>query len=152
MTDEKHDGEFDAEPEEPSDMHETKDPNPTHHERKDPIIATFDLNGPSTNKPNLIEPDDLEVKPSSLMLRWHHRLSHMSMRRIQMMAQNGQLPKSLATCRVPMCQACQYGKATRHPWRSKATKVNKEESTTITKPGQCVSVDQLESITPGFFA
>jgi hypothetical protein len=107
------DDEFADEPEEPDDMHEPADPTPTVSElRKDPIKTDFNLDGPNVTNPALIEPDDLKLDPSALMLRWHHKLSHVSMERIKLMAQNGQLPKPLATCGVPLCQACKYGKAT----------------------------------------
>jgi GAG-pre-integrase domain len=120
VTDEEDDGEYDEEPEEPPVMHELADKNPSPDKlRENPISTTFDLNGPITSTLNPMEPDDLELHLSALMLRWHHRLSHISMKRIRMMAANGQLPKSLATCHAPMCQACQYGKASRRKWRAK---------------------------------
>jgi hypothetical protein len=90
--------EFANEPEESKDMHESADPTTPFEPRKDPIQSEFDLNGPNIVSPALVEPDDLKTDPPALMLRWHHRLSHISMKRIQLMALNGQLPKSLATC------------------------------------------------------
>ena len=66
------------------------------------------------------------------------------------MAEYGILPKQLATCRVPMCTTCMFGKATKRPWRTKAPQNRDQASHTITKPGDCVSVDHLESSTPGF--
>jgi hypothetical protein len=91
------------------------------------------------------------MDPSALMLRWHQWLSHVSLKRIQLMAKNGQLPKSLATCRIPLCQACKYGKASRRNWRTKPSEKDGESLFSVTRPGQCVSVDQLESATLGFF-
>ena len=44
-----------------------------------------------------------------------------------------------------------FGRATRQAWRSK-TPTNQIGSQIATKPGQCVSVDQLESPTPGLIA
>ncbi len=64
------------------------------------------------------------------------------------MALNGDLPAYLAKCRVPECAACRFGKATRVPWRTKGAN-NKGKLFTVTAPGQCVSVDQLETTTPG---
>ena len=67
------------------------------------------------------------------------------------MAANGILPKRLLDCQVPKCPACMYGKLTKKPWRTKSTgNINPVPS--ITKPGDCISVDQLESRTPGFIA
>jgi len=64
------------------------------------------------------------------------------------MAKQGLLPRKLA--KYP---ACRYGKATRQPWRRKPTKdapvakLRKAQA-----PGGCVSVDRLESTTPGLIA
>jgi hypothetical protein len=65
------------------------------------------------------------------------------------MAARGEIPKRLATCRIPKCQSCLYGRATKRPWRTKG-RTNKHKIRTVTRPGQCVSVDQLESPVPGF--
>ena len=48
---------------------------------------------------------------------------------------------------MPLCTSCLFGKATRRPWRHKAAK--SKETRVLTRPGECVSVDQLESTTPG---
>ena len=48
-----------------------------------------------------------------------------------------------------MCAACAFGKATRTPWRTKA---KNRRVQTATAPGQCVSVDQMESRAVGFVA
>ena len=64
---------------------------------------------------------------SAEFLRWHHKLGHISPGRMQIMAKIGLLPKRLATCPVPLCTSCLFGKATRRPWKSK-TPVNKEPS------------------------
>jgi len=69
------------------------------------------------------------------------------------MAKKGELPKRLATYDIPVCSACQYGKATRRPRRTKAT--NKDQNApnkTATKPGQMVSVDMMVAGVPGLIA
>jgi GAG-pre-integrase domain len=83
--------------------------------------------------------------PEDELLRWHHRLAHVSMVRLQRMAQNGYLPSRIAHCRIPLCQACVYGKLTRKPWHSKPSTNTNANVITTTVPGQMVSVDQLES-------
>ena len=65
------------------------------------------------------------------------------------MASQGDLPKRLATVIPPFCAACKYGKQTKRPWRTKGPQGHIR---TTTQPGQVVSVDQLESTTPGFVA
>ena len=85
-------------------------------------------------------------------LRWHHRLGHISPRKIRLLAHKGILPRQLARCKVPLCTSCLFGKATRRPWRSKSPHNQVGQARTITKPGECVSIDQLESSTPGLIA
>jgi Reverse transcriptase (RNA-dependent DNA polymerase) len=111
--------------------------------------TTFDLDGKGLTPARLVEPDlDLQLDASSELLRLHHRLSHIPMSRLQAMAREGVVKRRLAHCRVPTCQACLYGKATRKPWQSKKAK-DEPKSISATAPGGCVSVDQLESTTPG---
>jgi hypothetical protein len=50
----------------------------------------------------------------------------------------------------PMCNDCCGAKATRKPWRDKGDKARKSHLRKATKPGEIVSVDQLESSVPGF--
>ena len=123
--------------------------------RDDPLTMDFDLNGPSeapVTEPIEDEEDIMPQDDSAKFLRWHHRLGHLSPTKIKLLAKDGILPKKLANCRVPMCTSCIFGKATKRPWRSKTRKSNGNKITKITEPGQCVSVDQLESSTPGLVA
>ena len=46
---------------------------------------------------------------------------------------------------------CMFGRATRKAWQSKSPP-SKIGSKLVTEPGQCVSVDQLESPSPGLIA
>ena len=89
--------------------------------------------------------------PTRELLMWHYRLGHISFSRLRAMAKSRDLPSRLATCRVPECAACRLGKATKVPWRTKG-KSNRGRLKSVTQPGQCVSVDQLESTTPGLIA
>ena len=98
-------------------------------------------------------PDHEEIgKPQLLLLKWHYKLGHLAFPRLQAMAREGILPNQLATCPIPTCTCCIYGKQTRRPWRTKATPGTIETKATITKPGQCISVDQLVSPAPGLIA
>jgi hypothetical protein len=99
---------------------------------------------------NLALNAQLESAPSrtqQLLLRWHNRLSHMSFSKLQELARQGQLPKQIATCEHPLCSSCQMGKAHRRPVThiSKMRPIDAEEL----QPGDRVSVDQIESSTPG---
>ena len=76
------------------------------------------------------------------LLRWHHRLGHMSFDKLQCLAKANIIPKRLATVKKPKCVACIYGKMHRRPWRSKGDQRNIRKPT---MPGECVSVDQMQS-------
>jgi hypothetical protein len=79
----------------------------------------------------------------------HERLGHLSFARLRLLAKAGIIPKELANVEPPTCAGCAYGKAHRKPWRHKGVR-NKRKIRTATCPGQVVSIDQLESPTPGF--
>jgi len=82
----------------------------------------FDLQGPDDDhhdQVNINEEDNLNELVASKMLREHHRLAHLPFSRMQAMACAGLLPHVFATCHKPICTACLYGKAARHPWRTK---------------------------------
>lgn len=85
--------------------------------------------------------------PYADLLRWHYRLGHMSFNKIKAMSRAGLLPKNLANVQNPKCACCYYGKAHRKPWRTRA---QPRRIKVATKPGEVVSVDTLQSSTPGF--
>ena len=120
------------------------------------LLTDFDLNGPKDLQPQpaVVEDDDEDQRltPTAEFLRWHHRLGHISPSKIQILAKQGHLPRRLLDCQVPMCTSCLYGKATRRPWRSRIPKNRMDNTPVITRPGDCVSVDQLVSTTPGLIA
>jgi GAG-pre-integrase domain len=95
----------------------------------------------------LIEDDELDQQDSiyskdhsAQLLHWHYRLGHLPFKTIQVMAEQKLLPPALARCKVPQCAACLYGKATKRAWRTRAPP-NKVTPTSVTGPGDCVSVD-----------
>ena len=96
------------------------------------------------------DPEPTSLNPHDEQLRWHYRLGHLPFYRVKQLARTGQLPKRLLTCKKPFCAACQYGKMTKRPWRVKGD--SKQTTREATRPGQVVSVDQLESNSPGLIA
>ncbi len=120
----------------------------------------FNLDGPegteTVRTPTIIEDEEDSPKLESVaaeFLKKHHCLNHLSMAKMQVMAKQGILPKRWVKCDIPICTSCLYGKATRRPWRTKPKKDSQESKLrTATEPGQCISVDQLESRTPGLIA
>jgi hypothetical protein len=115
----------------------------------------FNLDGPegteTVRTPTIIEDEEDSPKLESVaakLLKKHHCLNHLSMAKMQVMAKQGILPKRWAKCDIPICTSCLYGKATRRPWQTKPKKDSQESKLrTATEPGQCISVDQLESRT-----
>lgn len=83
------------------------------------------------------------------LLRLHHKLAHLPFQQLQAMARKHVIPHRLASCTVPKCSACLFGMATKRAWRDKGAVSSLVPSTS---PGQCVSVDQLESSTMGLVA
>ena len=114
--------------------------------------------GPSTTLVDLgpishVIPEDAEptsLNPHDELLRWHYRMGHLPFDQIKQLAQMEQLPKRLLTVKKPFFAACQYGKMTKRPWRVKGG--NKHATKTATQQGEVVSVDQLESNSPGLIA
>ena len=115
-------------------------------QREQPVLIEF---SDEVEREPLQEPPDVNSKQAALR-KCHNRLNHMPFARIQAMARQGLLPSYLAKVEPPMCASCAYGKATRRPWRGKGQQGKASELVPITSSGACVSVDQLESPTPGF--
>ncbi len=124
----------------------------------------FNLNGPkgtdTVQTPTIIKDEEDSPKlenTAAEFLKKHHCLNHMSMTKMQLMAKQGILSMRWAKCDIPISVSCLYGKATRRPWRTKPTKDSQESKLRTATgpgpgPGQYISVDQLESRTPGLNA
>ena len=88
------------------------------------------------------------IDDTSELMRWHYRLGHLSFNKMNILATKGLIPKKLGKVRPPKCACCIYGNMNRRPWR---TKGGKQKSIRIaSQPGECVSVDQMESTAVGF--
>jgi hypothetical protein len=72
----------------------------------------------------------------------------MSFGHLQELARQGKLPKAIAGCNHPICRSCQYGKAHKRLVASLG-KAHPIDSGDL-NPGDCVSVDQIESSSPGY--
>ena len=121
-----------------------------------PAVRTihFDLDGPTPSQTPIVVEDEEERQNTTAaaeFLRYHQKFGHISPKKIIIMARRGILPKRLASCPIPVCTACMYGKATRRPWRTRSSH-NQQNTSAPTRPGECVSVDQLSSPTPGLIA
>ena len=96
-------------------------------------------------------PNPIADDPQAELLRWHYRLGHLSFNKLKVLCMLGILPRKLANVQPPKCASCIYGAMTRKPWRTKSKPANIKVRP-VTDPGDCISVDQLESSTPGFIA
>ena len=85
------------------------------------------------------------------LMRWHYRLGYLTFPKLKQLTLNGEIPKKLATVTPPKCAGCLFGAMTKIPWRGKETKAS-HEVFIATKPGECVSVNQMVSTEVGFYA
>jgi hypothetical protein len=85
------------------------------------------------------------------LMRWHYCLGHEPFARLKSLAENGEIPKRLACIRPPRCAGCLYGAMTNVPWHRKGQCDSTHPVFPATKPGECVSVDRMQSTEPGFY-
>ena len=131
------------------------------HTSKFPIeksnnLDIFDLK-PQKRKSATTTLEEEEQQPDKSLvaqfLNWHYKLNHLSPAKMKSMAAQGLLPHKLINASVPICPACEFGKATQRAWRTKPSKRHQGGKLRVaTRPGECISVDQLESTTPGLIA
>ena len=64
------------------------------------------------------------------------------------------MPKNLDKAPIPKCAVYMFAAMAKNPWRSKGKSTGGQvgQMTQITRPGQCVSIDILESPQVGFIA
>ncbi len=111
--------------------------------------------GPLTFDPRPLEEEDehstlAASNNQAELMQWHYRLGHLPFLRLKQLAINGEIPKKLAKVAPPKCAGCLFGAMTEIPWRGKETKAS-HKVFVATKPGECVSVDQMTSTEPGFY-
>ncbi len=84
-------------------------------------------------------------------MRWHYRLGHLPFAKLKQLTLNREIPKKLAKVKPPKCAGCLFGAMTRIRWHGRETKAF-HEVFIVTKPGECVSVNQMTSTEVGFYA
>ena len=79
-------------------------------------------------------------------IRWHYLLYHLYFKLIKAMEEVGLLPKNLVKAPIPKCAGGMFAVMTKKPWCSKGKNTGGQvgQTTKITRPGSCVSVDMLE--------
>jgi hypothetical protein len=118
--------------------------------RTTPILIEFGLD----DLPNDEADDSVELdKPQDELMRQHIWLGHLPFFKLKVLAEIGALSRKLIPGRPPKCAACMYARATKRPWRYPSTEGPQPvQPRTATAPGECVSIDQLKSSTPGLIA
>jgi hypothetical protein len=86
------------------------------------------------------------------LMRWHYRLGHEPFSRLKVLALNGEIPTRLTHVRPPQCAGCLFGAMTKVPWRTKGHRDKDHPIFVATKPGECISIDHMQSTEPGFYA
>ncbi len=105
---------------------------------------------PSASDEELFNDAAIASEDQAELLRWHHRLGHMPFSFIKQLAINGEIPVRLQHTQPPRCAGCLFGKMTKVPWRTRGKSNRKIKE--VTRPGECVSVDQMQSTQIGFVA
>jgi hypothetical protein len=127
-------------------------PSPPQEEELSKVIQqgplTFDLLPPTE------EGEDVQLAAANKeaeLMSWHYCLGHLGFPKLKQLALNGKIPKKLAKVLLPKCTGCLFGAMTKLPWQVKETKVD-HKVFIATKPGGCVSVNQMTSTKVGFYA
>ncbi len=84
-------------------------------------------------------------------MQWHYHLGHLSFQKLKQLALNGKIPKKLLKLKPPKCAGCLFGAMTKLPWHSKESALS-HKIFINTKPGEIVSVDQMEWTEVGVLA
>jgi hypothetical protein len=82
-------------------------------------------------------------------MQWHYRLGNLGFPKLKQGAHNGIIPKKFAKVALPKCAGCLFGAMTKLPWHGKETKAS-HKVFIATKPGECISVDQMTLTEVGF--
>lgn len=115
---------------------------------EDHLKIDLELSGSADAASSFLCPTVLSLNAEQY-LKWHTRLGHLPDRHMKRMSKLGFLPKSfLKLDPPPICAACAFGKAHKRPWRTRGVSGHIRKDSEI-KPGDGVSIDQLQSAQPG---
>ena len=127
------------------------DPNTTVPEEEiEPVNFIFSTHPTTSEGENKTQEQEHLLTAASdkaELMRWHLRLGHLSFPKLKDLAEKGIIPRQLAGVRPPKCAGCIYGRMTKRP-RSKRKLQGKIK--VAKEPGECVSIDQMESSSSGF--
>jgi transposase InsO family protein len=154
----------DSEEEQPSDKVDT--PSPMHPLVDQPTESTKTPSPQGEPGTQREEQRHTRHNPTTLdeqqeYMRWHYKLNHASQKVMNRMANKGMLPSYInrilktmdKQCRKgPICNDCYSASAARTPCRTRPNRQMKQtdDKRASLSPGDVVTVDQLETSTPGF--
>jgi hypothetical protein len=126
---------------------------PSPPQQEEPSKVT--QRGPLTFDPSPPTKEAKDVQLSAAneqaeLMQWHYHLGHLTFPKLKQLALNGKIPKKLAMVLPPKCVGCLFGTMTKLPWQGKETKAD-HKVFIATKPGECISVDQMTSMNVGIF-
>ena len=99
-----------------------------------------------------IEEENLYIEsPQADLLQWHCRLGKYLFTKLRLLSALGIMPRKLLKVKPCKCDGCLYGNTTYRPWLAKSEN-NRGYIRKAYAPGECISVYQMESSTPGFIA
>jgi hypothetical protein len=85
------------------------------------------------------------------LMCWHYQLGYLIFPKLKQLVLNGEILKKLAKVLPPKCTGCLFGAMTKLPWQGKESKAD-HKVFIITKPGECISVNQMTPTEVGFYA
>jgi hypothetical protein len=104
--------------------------------------------------PQLKEGEDIQLAATNnqaKLMCWHYRLGHLSFPKLKQLALNSEISKKHAKVTPPKCTDCLFGAMAKRLWQGKETKAS-HGVFIATKPGECISVDQMMLTEVGFYA
>ena len=97
-----------------------------------------------------IEEENLSFMSSQAeLLRWHYRMGHCYFTRLRLLSALSIIPSNILKVKPPKCDRCLYGAMKKCPQRTKSAN-NLGPIWEASASGECVSVNHMESSTPGF--
>jgi hypothetical protein len=84
-------------------------------------------------------------------MQWHYCLGHASFPKLKQLMCNGKIPAKLANICPSRCAGCFFGAMTKVPWHTKDQRDDDHSVFAATKPGECVSINHMQSTEPGFY-
>jgi len=87
---------------------------PSQTKYRDESLSDFNAEVPQAIN-NVTEQDEHNsaTTPVGELVRWLHRLGHISFKKLQLLAMMNLIPRELSKCKASRCATCMYGKLTK---------------------------------------